>query len=511
MAASALKVLWSDASAVEALKFRIASFDDASVAQLQEFESRTSEIDGVSSWYYESELLYNFVCWKIKVDPSARTEFSDYLPEKPLLFAALLEAGVELSGFLTEWEHFMAPVHAFAMSLAALVRQRAPFHEVSRFLRSPLLPCGDVVPLSSIEVHDVVVQDLFVKYIGVDLECAGHACQQLQLACERHGTEVHDAVAETAAGSYIHQETPEFVTQTVSIWPKDAAELIQLSRDQRTRHKLFSERLSIRARCDIGNDVAFRLWPSAFLLLEIALAFNEGKLQELRQAMGRSAECLLTSSDPNVHEEHILELGGGVGFAACALQRLCRRQRRHITTTDYEASVRDLARENAVDNGVADGITCDVLDWTDPERDTLLRVDICINVCVLGCICMQRRQWSCLVATDVVYLPEVFPALIDTTVSALRHGKPHISMLLVSEKRSETYDDFVALLDDHADLVRRRFCVRRDGFDDSSETDGADADLTVLTVPKRTWYTRMADFAIDVITLAPHVACHAVN
>ncbi|MES1913504.1 MAG: hypothetical protein MHM6MM_005698 [Cercozoa sp. M6MM] len=463
MAASALKVLWSDASAVEALKFRIASFDDASVAQLQEFESRTSEIDGVSSWYYESELLYNFVCWKIKVDPSARTEFSDYLPEKPLLFAALLEAGVELSGFLTEWEHFMAPVHAFAMSLAALVRQRAPFHEVSRFLRSPLLPCGDVVPLSSIEVHDVVVQDLFVKYIGVDLECAGHACQQLQLACERHGTEVHDAVAETAAGSYIHQETPEFVTQTVSIWPKDAAELIQLSRDQRTRHKLFSERLSIRARCDIGNDVAFRLWPSAFLLLEIALAFNEGKLQELRQAMGRSAECLLTSSDPNVHEEHILELGGGVGFAACALQRLCRRQRRHITTTDYEASVRDLARENAVDNGVADGITCDVLDWTDPERDTLLRVDICINVCVLGCICMQRRQWSCLVATDVVYLPEVFPALIDTTVSALRHGKlpsqclvTGASLLLCLRRRQAAYFYAARVGETQRDL--RRLC-----------------------------------------------------
>lgn len=252
-----------------------------------------------------------------------------------------------------------------------------------------------------------------------------------------------------------------------------------LSRDTEVDEGLLALHLSVmRERIESGTTLMFEL-PGSKEPLHVRVHDHIGGGAEtgcmLWPASLFLAVWLLQAENAEIiRDQHVLELGAGVGMLGLALAH--RDRVASVTLTDCVVLTLDNLRLNArqLPSSVAPRVAVRHLDWTESCRDqhTLhSRGD------VIGGLDWEEHPSPCLasfgliVAADVVYDPAVLPALVRTLAIFLRPQSPLADLslprraLVASERRSQsTFAMFEDLLEQHHLTSRDISSVSRDAF-----------------------------------------------
>ncbi|KAI4123436.1 MAG: hypothetical protein LQ338_005265 [Usnochroma carphineum] len=147
---------------------------------------------------------------------------------------------------------------------------------------------------------------------------------------------------------------------------------------------------------------------------------------------------LITNGRHFIENHNLLELGAGLGF----LSILCGKHlgARHVLMTDGSDTVMALAQDNVYRNGVEHTVVTTTLEWGSPYVDD--EDD------------WKHVQYDLVLAADILYEPEDFPALM-LTLEDLFSRSPHLQMLMSTVVRAE------ATLESFLDACSHSFQVQR--------------------------------------------------
>ncbi|KAI4119296.1 MAG: hypothetical protein LQ345_000765 [Seirophora villosa] len=144
------------------------------------------------------------------------------------------------------------------------------------------------------------------------------------------------------------------------------------------------------------------------------------------------ASYLFRDGRQYVENRNILELGAGVGF----LSIFCAKHlgAKHVLMTDSSDAVMTLAQENVEENKVDQIVKTEILRWGDSCVDDILQRG------QNGCDAMQ---YDVVLAADILYDPQDFPALMSTLGHLFRRW-PQLQVLVSTAIRTEsTFKSFV--------------------------------------------------------------------